>query len=435
MTPIRTSDIEGLKSEFKKLSPPKKITDIVQTLNKSTTPLDEVNVGPTNIGVIKKVIKSFVQDYAVKRAGWICLDPERQLKAEDIPELRKVLGLEYLGMEEFVNLLMTRCSETKIDLPRLSNHIDARIAEIEYVIQSKRTDEIRYLREIHPYSEMLQLATYAFAKDINLAAEKARLVNTKALAALGSHATAILSKTIHNNEDLVWSANFMIRVDNNNQAFSHLSGLDGWQDAERLWSSFSWGTNNNKFVVVSETAGSGHSGFWIPDIWPDGDNSLPGAPEAFHSGEAQSVFVDDPPKLPGAGEVQQKIWEQYMKKKFHLFMSFPIITPLGLHDRAVVGIVNVDVKSGGNWSRAYSKSWLRHTAKSIGPWLGIVWNAYQIECAVERAIVSNRTPLPMLPSQNAAPILSSLDSTPPDSTPSVYLESGDCVEERESTDE
>lgn len=129
-------------------------------------------------------------------------------------------------------------------------------------------------------------------------------------------------------------------------------------------------------VVVAETEGAAHKGFWIPDVRPKGV-SLPGAPTALSRGSCEALFVDDLPPFPIDDPEMAARWRKYLagEKPGHfagdMFFSIPVLSRVDLDHRRPMGVVNVNVKSEEPWLRGYSSSWRRHLVDQLAPWLAL----------------------------------------------------------------
>lgn len=67
--------------------------------------------------------------------------------------------------------------------------------------------------------------------------------------------------------------------------------------ASELWNHSM--VSNICLLIVAETKGSSHSGFWVPLMRGEDDADLPGAAAAYYRMEANGVFKDDLPPLTG----------------------------------------------------------------------------------------------------------------------------------------
>jgi hypothetical protein len=184
---------------------------------------------------------------------------------------------------------------------------------------------------------------------------------------------------------------------NSIEPFRHRAGAAA---ARELWAECD--DHPHQYLVVVQSVGAQkYSGFWIPDVRPDG-RPLPGAPSAFYFGRAQAVHLDDLAPLPIRNEVTRARWKEYLTGgdpqgfSGSLFVSVPIVANVpGSGERSVVGIVNVNIHDDQAWPRAYSPSWLDRAGKLASSYVTTAWHAFILAQGAAAATLSDSSVRPL----------------------------------------
>jgi len=160
---------------------------------------------------------------------------------------------------------------------------------------------------------------------------------------------------------------------------------ENWTRATDLWAG---ADASKRLVVVGETEGSAHAGFWVPATRGEGGAVLPGAPTAYVHLEGDAVFKDDLPHLTGFGERIEARWRSYMLDGFRqkLFVSVPLRAPNGVGGYIAPAVLNVnaDAQDVTRWKRAYHREWLALVGERVQPFVEIAMTSWLITLNHER---------------------------------------------------
>jgi hypothetical protein len=141
-----------------------------------------------------------------------------------------------------------------------------------------------------------------------------------------------------------------------------------------------WQTTGDerRLVIVAETLGSDHRGFWVPLIQGEGSKWLPGAPEAWALQRGSAVYKDDLPRLSGFAQSLNARWQAFMLDRFRqrLFVSLPFRVSDGIGGWLVPCVlnVNVDTSDVGSWRRAMHAEWLEIARERARPFIEVAFN-------------------------------------------------------------
>jgi hypothetical protein len=200
------------------------------------------------------------------------------------------------------------------------------------------------------------------------------------------------------------SANLMIPFENCNEYYSMISEFadeneslsqkevvqGNWHKARTLWEPCE---HTGKILgIVAEILNETESfrGFWVPVIrTPETNKPLPGAPDAYLTRVARSIFRDDLP-LSLLDEFSRDLcdnWQNYMAKSFtaDLFVSIPFFLKEDRYGgQRVYAILNVNarVQDKGEWRRACHETWLRAVRDQVAPLTCEAYLAYQLRYQV-----------------------------------------------------
>jgi hypothetical protein len=146
-----------------------------------------------------------------------------------------------------------------------------------------------------------------------------------------------------------------------------------------LWAGLN---SENRLLIVAQTAGAEHVGFWVPLARAErGGPWLPGAPTAFRHGRGDAVFKEDLPPLSGFPDAVAARWKAYMITHFaqRMFVSVPFVAPKGGPgaSRVVVSVLNVNVDAADltGWRRASHPEWLKVARDRSRPFVEIAFEA------------------------------------------------------------
>jgi hypothetical protein len=381
---INTYDVEALKAEFAKLPAPKR-TAVLKFVDASLESVPESVLGGFKLNPLRRWVKRFTDERELRAAAWKWLKPtETPAGPEKLVDLQKKAELAHLPHPEFCRRLLDACASYAEIAPPLVRHVQRRSAEIEFKLADGVVGE-EFVSHLELFQRALLRATL-LSNPANAVA-LANTVLTQVLAAAAAAIGAVLDE--RQGEGCVINANLMIPirggtgVDDVMPNLGELADRPGAKSAAWLWNSMS-GHVHQVFVVVAESKGEEHLGFWVPDV-RTGGKLIPGAPRAFYSGTGDAVFVDDLAQLPCDDEIGAR-WRKYMSGSNpdnfsgRMFVSIPVMSRLVLESASPVAIVNVNVNSTDDhvWRRAYSRAWLERATKLVSPWVATAWHAYGI---------------------------------------------------------
>jgi hypothetical protein len=207
--------------------------------------------------------------------------------------LRRAVLLTDLTERAFAEKLRDRCHELRYALPTLSRWIQRQIALVDLRISPPSdmpSDSVRAAIALrHGLFEAMAVLPISPSAAAGLAGQILRN-------ALRTAAFATCS--VFGGECQV-SANLMVPVrrDRPLQSFAVDSpAAEAQARADTLWSVLD---ADRRLLVVAETKGAGHIGFWLPLASATNGEELPGARYAYRRMTGHAVFKDDLPPLEG----------------------------------------------------------------------------------------------------------------------------------------
>ena len=272
---------------------------------------------------------------------------------------------------EYARRITARSKEHAREHPELSRYIYARNAEVEFCERAASSTVLLGATNFELYQRALLGAAYkgsAVPSEAQVAAESSL---RQVLGAIAAVVAGVLDPK--GGKDSTIEANLMLPCALD--ALPPKLGTNAETIAEWLWRGVPSGVHK-RLIVVAETEGARHKGFWIPDVRPKGV-CLPGAPTALSRGTCEAIFVDDLPSFPIDDAEMAARWQRYLAggEPGHfagdMFFSIPVLSRVGLDHRLPMAVVNVNVKSEQPWFRGYSGSWRRHLLEQLAPWLAL----------------------------------------------------------------
>ncbi len=383
---INTHRQDELTAEFKRLARPRRGA-IITSARVVLTLLKPLLKG-IDVNSVDRLLGKYHREQSLRRAAYIWIDPHCTWNRDSMGDFQESVGLKKLRRDEFCTRVEYYCQLLRDESPLLSRHIEARIAELEFVYLADST-QVRYYSELEIYQRDVLSNAIRMAKEATDAVDHANSTLTKILPAIAAVFRKVLDPL--SEEEVNVNANFMAVVDLQRKVnvpeVPGLIGKYGKNDATvratDLWEDLDPEVDR-VFVITNDSDVNHRIGFWIPDIIEDNKMMIPGAPAAFHQKIPDAVFIDDAPELPVGPIATKRKWEQYLTDKGDggfrddMFISIPILAR-ARHDAdpSVVGIVNVNCR-GYHWPRAYSRSWLKLAAKLASPFLYLVWHSFVI---------------------------------------------------------
>jgi hypothetical protein len=391
---INTHDLPGLQQEFAALPVPQRAL-LVRTLRGG---LKIVKLAPlvgkwVDLDRVDRALGGVAKAKAVERAAYEWLKPESTRTRDTLADLQSEVGLQKLKPGAFADELRHACESFRKAAPRLTRHIDKRLAELTVL---KADTAAYHIPQLEIYQrKTLDAGMRAAARDATGPANAMKALQ-EILPAIATKCREVLDPD-HDKpgQPVFTNTNFMAIVD--------LAGTVGVPDipstlgayreypaaarAAKLWKDLDR-TTKRVFVVITDTDNDRHRGFWIPDVM-DNNCTIPGAPTAMSTRRPHAVFADD---LPTLGIIDAPTttdnWHSYMRDRTEngfrddMFISLPIFARASQEgDHKPAGVVNVNCGAGSYWPRAYSSEWLRIAATAAAPLLSLAWHAFAIHHA------------------------------------------------------
>jgi hypothetical protein len=305
----------------------------------------------SKVGAVKKAFRRLSRGARFRTAAWLFLRPHPPLW-NNLDALATSVGVDHLNRVEFCRRLSDECYEVVRTYPELTSWVYRRMALLDWILHDRpldpsRREEAFSLR--NGYDECVILSRL----DADAAVEEASRLCRAAIAGAANAVVDALADAAG------LSANLMIPLPRAVELPLRGAALTNKQRADRLWTHV--GEHATRLIVIAESPGANHLGFWVPAITRQPGVRFPGATEAI-LGNSSAVLKRDLPKLEGASVPLQADWEKYMLNEFtnDLFVSLPIRPP-GIANPVAVLNVNVNISNGAEreWYRAYAERWTR----------------------------------------------------------------------------
>ncbi len=327
----------------------------------------DIKVGPVKLAKFREVFRKLSEGGRYAFAAWRWLRPNTPCPGTgEVPGLQVLAGLDHLNPQDFAKRLIERCKELIRQHPRLERWAQYRIAALDFLAYpptrppSELPDAAISLRNLLMRAHHLHYVVPDVAQ---------RLAQMTVVTAMKGAANAAVQA--FGCENSAVSANLMVPVSTSSPFAPTDVARVNAAHAEELWLGLS---SDRRLLIVAETPGSNHRGFWVPLVRGDGGVWLPGAPTAFGQQEGHAVFKDDLPPLKGFGQAVESRWKAYMMNHFQeqLFVSLPFRAPDGL-GYVTLGVlnVNVDAREIRPWFRAYQPEWLHVARDRVRPFVEI----------------------------------------------------------------
>jgi hypothetical protein len=348
----------------------------------------DIDLGSVKIPLPLKAIRPFVGSFLLGAAARRFLRPSlRQLTRQDVGRIRQAVGRADLSDRVFAEKLRDRCVELEESHPPLSRWIRRQIALLDIFIAPPPEMTSDTVRAAIGLRQGLFQATAVLPVSPTAALNLAEQIIHDAL-----RAAALATCSVFGGECQV-SANLMIpiKADGHLGPYpSHSSAAASHARVEGLWRSMKV---DRRLLVVGETKGAGHQGFWVPIASSSDGDELPGAPYAYRRMSPNAVFKDDLPPFVGFSEEIGEKWRQYMKEHFseRLFISIPLLVPDSARSGTgsmVAAVLNVNASPGMGdaWYRAYHEEWLNLAQGRVAQFAEIALYAFLIKANAERAL-------------------------------------------------
>jgi hypothetical protein len=401
--PLSLHDRAALMGEFARLKKP--ATTLINAVNgalqMAPDSVPSAHGIPVPIGKLKALVKSFTHGRAIRAAAWHWLNPIRDSDLNTVDVIRRTLGLEHLSESELCRYLIHECRKVQHDSPRLQRCIEARIADLRYRTEGAGVGVSNAIaQEFSIFQRMLVTVALAAKNPDQRTIGDAHDLVENALALTAAALRNVLDDAHERERQSLFQANLMIPLRFNGDVRDAPSALGEFANypaasaATQLWQGMT-GTVSRLLVVIAETGGAGHMGFWIPDLVNGSGEFLPGAPRALALGTAQAVFNEDPPPLPLGNNVVAAKWRDHLrgqgKNSFRgsMFVSVPVLSRQDAYRVTSAAVVNVGVVGERIWPRAYSKYWLESAGQCVSPWASTVLHAAALEQRVANSTIAS----------------------------------------------
>lgn len=398
---INTHELEQLRAEFEKIPKPKEVHELFGVALEAAMDTEAIKKIGLKLGWAERWWKRKKLAKAIECAAWGWLRPEaRRPTTKQLDEIRRRVGLVDDDRGIVGARIVDQCREWAQRHPRLARHIAAQIAEAEFTSHPPSPIGDELVRGFAQFQSHLIVA--ALTRD----AETARSIAVDAL----QGAAVVVQNVLRDSSAgaCTFDANLMLPMG----SLAKVAATPASEAARALWDGLI-GTVHRYFVVVAGTGPHQYDGFWVPDVRPLG-TPFPGAPRAYFYGQPHAVHLDDLPPFPCADEALVGRWRAYLrggsKGGFEgtMFISVPVFGEgiAGGSGPKVVAIVNVNVRDGRAWPRAYSESWLDRAGKLASSWTTTAWHAYILAAELDRVRLGQ--PAGLLVSDSLAPAFSRL---------------------------
>ena len=388
MSFINTHNRDELKRAYERLKKPARGAVImgVRGVLRAIKPI----VPSLDLDDVDRSLANVHRKRALQRAAHLWVDPDCSWNVAKLKDFQESVGLKKLRLDEFCERVAYHCTLLKNAEPRLSRHIEARIAELEYAYLGESTS-VPYYSELELYQRDVTNNAIRMAARHPDAAARANRTLMKLLPAIAAVFRKVLDP--QSTDDIHTNANYMhvVRVPNETRIpdVPSLLGAYGTTEAAArandLWEEFDRHVKR-VFVITCDSDRDRRVGFWVPDVIED-EKMLPGAPTAYHLRVPHAILIDDVPELPGPNPTKSK-WKLYLTDKGDrgfrddMFISIPILARKRRDtDPIVTAVVNVNCGGGHYWPRAYSRDWLQLAAKLASPFLHLAWHSFVIQYA------------------------------------------------------
>lgn len=339
---------------------------------------EDLKVGAVPVGRIAKGLHKLTETWRYSLATWEWLRPATPTRTlAELPGLQQMCGLDHVHPTAFAAHLAELAAAVGRDHPPLRLWVALRIALLEYATHPPSA----VTPDDHKISAMLLRNATLRAQSMVPFDEKVAIQLASKILRQAMDGAADAAKTAFGAEDCALSANLMIPLRDGHPPFEpNELARENSRRALELWGVEY--ADTKRLVIVAETHGSKHLGFWIPAINGQGGATLPGAAAAYTLRDGGVVFKDDLPPLTGFPPALQERWRSYMEHDFteRLFFSLPFRVPRPTGGRVAAAVlnVNVDARDLGIWRRAYHREWLCVARDRAEPFIEMAYAALRI---------------------------------------------------------
>lgn len=350
----------------------------------------EAEVGPVTLKISKfhEFLRGLTENVRYRQAAWCWLFPHNPCYGiTHLSSIQQRARLDHVERLAFLRRLNDFCLEVQHGHEKLGRWIAMRQALLDYELSPPKSlsQHLRDTERDLRFSLVIAMNLLWQQQDLIAAAKEARGIAQAALEAGASAACDVLGKG-----NCRFSANLMVPAfiaDEKGPGYSpNSTARDNAEKAQDLWSHCR--LEDRCLVIVEETKGGNHIGFWLPLIRGDDDSDLPGASSAYFQMEANGVFKDDLPPLKGFSRHLADHWHAYIRKALNekMFVSIPLaVTDPQTGGKKVIAVMNVnaDPHLHDGWRRAYHREWLLAAQSAAEDFIEVAYLALLIRMAAE----------------------------------------------------
>jgi hypothetical protein len=333
-----------------------------------------IQTGPIKVGIGKDFFLKLTEGSRVNFAAWHWMRPNQPVLGLDrFAGLQKDAGLDHMHQQILAKQLIARIQHTIQQHPPLQYWGESRIALLAFVATTHKPppDELSRSEKALRFRNTDAYGLYGY--DAGRARSNAETILGTAM----ESAAYAVADSLQESGNI--KANLMIRTkdtfsDELGSPYAENSAL-----ANALWAGMSL---ERRLLIVAETMGANHRGFWVPLVQGEGGAWLPGGPEAWARRIGCAVYKDDLMPLSGFSEALQYRWKAYFAERFgeRLFVSLPCLAPDVRGGSIVLGVLNVNVEAAdvSGWRKAMHREWLELARKRAEPVVEIAFYAVRL---------------------------------------------------------
>lgn len=227
-----------------------------------------VNGVPLKVGLPKELWRGVTRSMRYKFATWKWLQPNEPCRTlRDLPQVQEAAGLDHVDRQTFATRLIDACKEIIRLHPELRRWVEYRIAALEYWADPPKPTDRRLVDSADTLRNTLWRTQHRASQD------PARgLFRLEQVAYQAMHAAAIsVTQALGVEGGSRVSGNLMVPL----STFDWIKAGENWNAAARLWDGLD---TSKRLVIVAETEGSTHTGFWVPTVRGERWNRASGRP-------------------------------------------------------------------------------------------------------------------------------------------------------------
>lgn len=384
MGPISSYDLDALAECFDREVPKPAWRRWLGSLDNALEV--QLACGPVKVGKIKEAFRGFTGGPRYTYAAWKWLRPRSPIPTtRNLPAIQRLATLDHVAPVVFAERLVERCRDIARDHQELALWVNRRIPPLEYVCQPPG----RVPDEIADATMTWRMAIIRAASgnmSIGAVEDAAARILERAMDAAAQEVESAIGA-----RDSRISANLMVPIPGREDALGRFVEDDPRSRQNNRRAVDLWGEPDPKeprLVIVAETQGSNHKGFWVPLFQGDSGTHLPGAPTAFAHRQGNAVFKDDLPPLRGFPHGTDARWRAYMVNDFRekLFVSLPFQAPTAKGRRVTAAVLNVNADAAdlGPWRRLYHDEWVCAARDRVRPLIEVACAAFLIMMSREQ---------------------------------------------------